>query len=53
MMPDGAFDEAVKGVQGVCHMATVMTFSDKYDEVVPVVVSQTCPELERSLLTVM
>lgn len=38
MMDEGAFDEAVKGVSGVCHMANVMTFSDKYDEVVPVVV---------------
>lgn len=40
MMADGAFDEAVKGVAGVCHMANVMTFSDKYDEVVPVTVSR-------------
>lgn len=39
MMAEGAFDEAVKGVDGVCHMANVMTFSDVYDEVVPVVVS--------------
>lgn len=38
MIVDGAFDEAVKGVSGVCHMASVMTFSDKPDEVIPTVV---------------
>lgn len=41
MMAEGAFDEAVKGVSGVCHMANVMTFSDKYDDVVPPVVRPT------------
>ena len=39
MMAEGAFDEAVKGVSGICHMASVMTFSDKPDEVIPPVVS--------------
>lgn len=39
MMADNAFDDAIKGVDGVCHMASVMTFSDKPDEVIPVVVS--------------
>ena len=39
MMAEGAFDEAIKGVSGVCHMASVMTFSDKPDEVIPTVVS--------------
>lgn len=43
MMAEGAFDEAVRGVDGVCHMANVMTFSEVYDEVVPVVVG--CPSL--------
>ena len=38
MMADGAFDEAVEGVDGICHMASVMTFSDKPDEVIPTVV---------------
>ena len=38
MMAEGAFDEAVIGVNGICHMASVMTFSDKPDEVIPVVV---------------
>jgi hypothetical protein len=43
MMAEGAFDEAVKGVDAVVHMANVMTFSDVYDEVVPVVVSCSPP----------
>ena len=38
MMAQGAFDDAVKGVGGICHMASVMTFSDKPDEVIPIVV---------------
>lgn len=38
MSADGAFDDAVKGVSGICHMATVTTFSDKPDEVIPIVV---------------
>lgn len=32
---DGAYDEAVKGVQGVIHAASVLSFSDKWDDVVP------------------
>ena len=35
---DGAFDAAVKGVAGICHTASIMTFVDKPDEVVPTVV---------------
>lgn len=35
MIHDGAFDEAVKGVSGICHVASIMTFSDKPDEVIP------------------
>ncbi|KAK5170972.1 uncharacterized protein LTR77_004116 [Saxophila tyrrhenica] len=38
MMAEGAFDEAVEGVAGVCHTASVMKFSGVYDEVVPAVV---------------
>ena len=38
MVDEGAFDEAVKGVSGICHTASVMTFSDKPDEVIPPVV---------------
>ena len=38
MNADDAFDEAIKGVSGVCHMASVMTFSDNPDEVIPIVV---------------
>lgn len=34
MTQDNAFDEAVKGVQGILHVASVLTFSDKVDEVV-------------------
>ena len=35
MTADNAFDEAVKGVSGICHTASIMTFSDKFEEVVP------------------
>lgn len=35
MVADGAFDEAVQGVDGIIHMASVMSFSDKPDEVIP------------------
>lgn len=30
-----AYDEAVKGVQGIIHAASTVTFSEKWDEVVP------------------
>lgn len=46
MMADKAFDDAVKGVAGICHMASVMTFSNKPDEVIPTVVSSRTPSLE-------
>jgi len=39
MEPDGAFDAAVKGVAGICHTASIMTFVDKPEEVIPTVVS--------------
>ena len=39
MTAEGAFDEAVKGVSGICHVASVTTFSDKPDEVIPPTVS--------------
>ncbi|RDL36186.1 Uncharacterized protein BP5553_06798 [Venustampulla echinocandica] len=35
MSIEGAFDEAVKGVQGVVHSAAVMTFSPDPNEVIP------------------
>ncbi|KAK0886970.1 hypothetical protein LTR02_017661 [Friedmanniomyces endolithicus] len=35
MVADGAFDDAVQGVSGIVHLASVVTFSDKFDEVVP------------------
>ncbi|QDS69750.1 hypothetical protein FKW77_010133 [Venturia effusa] len=34
MTKDGAFDEAIKGCVGVAHVASNMTFSNSYDEVV-------------------
>lgn len=39
MQADGAFDAAVKGVTGICHTASIMTFVDKPEEVIPTVVS--------------
>lgn len=35
MVADGAFDEAVKGVCGICHVASILTFSNKASEVIP------------------
>ncbi|KAJ7602296.1 NAD-P-binding protein [Mycena polygramma] len=35
MVADGAFDEAVKGVSGIVHLASIVTFSTKVEEVVP------------------
>ncbi|KAJ7653909.1 NAD-P-binding protein [Mycena polygramma] len=35
MIQEGAFDEAVKGVSGIVHLATIATFSDEVNEVVP------------------
>ncbi|PWN37185.1 NAD(P)-binding protein [Meira miltonrushii] len=32
---DDAYNEAVKGVQGIIHAASTLTFSDKWDEVIP------------------
>ncbi|CZT25515.1 uncharacterized protein RCC_11248 [Ramularia collo-cygni] len=34
MIQDGAYDAAVKGVSGIVHMASVLTFSTNADEVV-------------------
>lgn len=41
MVADGAFDEAVKGVSGICHVASVLTFSKKVEEVIPPTVKGT------------
>ncbi|KAJ6454090.1 NAD-P-binding protein [Mycena vitilis] len=38
MASDGAFDDAIKGVSGVIHLASIVSFSDKFDEVVPLTV---------------
>ncbi|KAJ7612407.1 NAD-P-binding protein [Mycena polygramma] len=46
MVADGAFDEAVKGVSGIVHLASVLTFSDKVDEVVPPTVKGTLEVLK-------
>ncbi|TKA65606.1 hypothetical protein B0A55_09897 [Friedmanniomyces simplex] len=35
MVADGAFDAAVKGVSGIVHLASVLTFSNEYEAVVP------------------
>ncbi len=43
MFTEGAFDEAIKGCKGVAHVANVMTFTDKWDEVVePTVAGVLC-----------
>jgi len=41
MVHEGAFDDAVKGVSGICHLASVLTFSDQPDEVIPPTVKGT------------
>ncbi|KAJ7615597.1 hypothetical protein DFH06DRAFT_1343565 [Mycena polygramma] len=46
MVADGAFHEAVEGVSGICHLASVITFSDKVDEVVPPTVKGTLEVLK-------
>ncbi|KAJ7616949.1 hypothetical protein DFH06DRAFT_1274193 [Mycena polygramma] len=46
MVADGAFDEAVKGARGIIHLASIVTFSDKVDEVVPPTVKGTLEVLE-------
>lgn len=38
MEANGAFDTAVKGVAGICHTASIMTFVDKPEQVIPAVV---------------
>lgn len=35
MIADGAYDEAIKGVSGIVHLASVLTFSSNPDEVIP------------------
>jgi nucleoside-diphosphate-sugar epimerase len=35
MVADGAFDEAVKDMYGICHLASIVSFSDKPEEVIP------------------
>jgi len=35
MLAEGAYDEAVKGCAGIVHLASVLTFSNKADEVIP------------------
>ncbi|KAJ7618817.1 NAD-P-binding protein [Mycena polygramma] len=46
MVADGAFDEAVKGARGIIHLASIVTFSNKVDEVVPPTVKGTLEVLE-------
>jgi len=35
MVQEGAFDDAVKGVSGICHLASIVTFVDDPDAVIP------------------
>lgn len=35
MLAEGAYDEAVKGVAGIVHLASVLSFSNKPEEVIP------------------
>lgn len=52
MQADGAFDAAVKGVAGICHTASIMTFVDKPEEVIPIVVSHAHhPSMKKVALT--
>ena len=39
MASDGAFDSACKGVKGVCHVASILSFSPDPNAVIPVVVA--------------
>lgn len=41
MVADGAFDDAVKGVRGIVHLASNLSLSDKVEEVVPPAVKGT------------
>ncbi|KAK5109945.1 hypothetical protein LTR62_006434 [Meristemomyces frigidus] len=41
MVAEGAFDKAVKGVSGICHVASVLNFSSDPEEVVTPVVKGT------------
>lgn len=41
MVSENAFDDAVKGVAGICHLASVLTFSNVADEVIPPTVKGT------------
>ncbi|RMX90014.1 hypothetical protein D0869_00441 [Hortaea werneckii] len=41
MMADTAFDESVKGVAGIAHLASILSFSNNPDEVIPPTVKGT------------
>lgn len=41
MMSDTAFDAAAKGVSGIAHLASILTFSNNVDEVIPPTVKGT------------
>lgn len=58
MVAEDAYDEAIKGVAGVVHLATVVTFSAVPEEVIPVAVKGTLGStssiqslVEREMLT--
>ncbi|KAJ7654079.1 NAD-P-binding protein [Mycena polygramma] len=49
MVADGAFDEAVKGVSGIVHLTSIVTFSTKVEEVVPPTVKGTIEVLKSAV----
>ncbi|KAJ7652446.1 NAD-P-binding protein [Mycena polygramma] len=49
MVADGAFDDAVKGVRGIVHVASILTFSDKVEDVVPPTVKGTLEVLRSAV----
>ncbi|GAA5872032.1 hypothetical protein JCM1840_004775 [Sporobolomyces johnsonii] len=51
MLKPGAYDEAIKGASGVAHIASVVSFSSKYDEVVTPAVGGTLNALRAAAAT--
>jgi len=50
MIAEDAYDEAVKGVSGIVHLASILTFSDVPDEVIPPSVKGTLNILKAATL---
>uniref|UniRef100_UPI003D264B92 ketoreductase n=1 Tax=Sporidiobolus salmonicolor TaxID=5005 RepID=UPI003D264B92 len=51
MLKDGAYDEVIKGAAGVAHIASPVSFSPKYDEVVPPAIGGTLNALRAAAAT--